>query len=184
MILGVSGGPDSVYLLNLCLQAAKKRHFKIIVAHVNHRLRGKASDGDEAFFVRSLCAKEKLRFELKKLGKITGNLEEGSRNARYAFFEKLRQKYNANWIITAHHHGDNVETVLYNLVRGSFLSGLKGMDPVAPERYLLRPLLGITKNEILAFLHGEKIDYRPGSEQPGYSLIPQSSAPQGDSAFS
>lgn len=164
VVLAISGGPDSIYLLNLCATLSKTiskiRGFKIIVAHVNHQLRGKESDRDEQF-VRALCKKEKLPFELERLGKIKkGNLEEESRIRRYKFFELIRDKYSAKWVITAHHRGDNIETVLNNMVRGSFLNGLTGMDTVCENRHLLRPMLNISKEEILKSLRKNKTKYR------------------------
>ncbi len=160
IIIGVSGGPDSMYLLEACLAFSENRPLKIIVAHVNHGLRGKESDADAAF-VKKYAREKGLLFELLTLKKIAkGNLEEECRKARYAFFEKLRHKYNGAWILTAHQQSDLVETVLFNLVRGSFLDGLKGMSIATPERYLLRPMLSISKDSILATLRRKKIPFR------------------------
>lgn len=160
VILAVSGGPDSIFLLTKCLNFQKTHPFKIIVAHVNHKLRGKESDKDEKLV--QTCAKQNsLPFELKKLRKITnGNVEEICRNARYRFFEELRKKYRASLIITAHHRDDNIETILFNLIRGSYLEGITGMDIYAQDRKILRPLLNIPKKEILAHLNRRKVNYR------------------------
>lgn len=159
VIVGVSGGPDSMYLLTQCLQLQKKHPFTIVVAHVNHKLREKESDRD-ADFVKKFADKNRLACETKNLrAPAKGNLEEWCRNQRYAFFEQLRKKYKAAWILTAHHHDDNIETVLFNLARGSFLGGLKGIKMASAKRYLLRPLLQTTKSEILNFLKKNRIKY-------------------------
>lgn len=160
IIIGVSGGPDSLYLLIQCLNLKKIYPFKIIIAHVNHKRRGSASDKDE-YFVQSLSKKHGLIFELKKTQKIgKGNVEEEMRNERYDFFEKLRKKYKARWILTAHHRDDNIETVLFHIARGSFLGGLKGMEMYSEKRHLLRPLLQTSKSEILTYLHDNHFKYR------------------------
>ncbi len=159
VIIGVSGGSDSIYLLDQCLNLAKEKPFTIIVAHINHNLRGKESDNDEVF-VKKTAQKNGLTFEVKKLKPILkGNTEELCRNARYTFFEKMRQKHKATWILTAHHLQDNIETVLFNLVRGSFLNGLKGIAMVSPQRHLLRPMLNLHKEEILTYLKKNKLKY-------------------------
>ena len=160
VIAAISGGPDSVFLLDLCLKLRKRHPFKIIVAHVNHRLRGRASDLDEQF-VRQFAAKNNLACKVKILDEIgKGNLEEVARNFRYEFFEQIRKKHHASWILTAHHRDDNIETVLFNLARGSSLNGIKGMRTCTEARHLLRPLLKISKTEILKSLHRKKIKYR------------------------
>jgi len=160
VIVGVSGGPDSVFLLDLCIAFARKTAIKVVVAHVNHGLRG-AESNDDAKFVGKIAREKKLGFEMLKLKKLpAGNLEEVCRNARYDFFEKLRRKHKAAWILTAHQQNDLIETVLFNLVRGSFLDGLKGMETADEKRRLLRPLLGITKEQILAELKAKRVPYR------------------------
>jgi len=160
VIFGLSGGPDSVYLLYLLLRIKNKLPFKLIVAHVNHKLRGRQSDLDEKF-AKKLAKKHKLTFELATLPAFhKGNLEEQGRDFRYSFFERLRQKYRANLIITAHHLNDSIETALFNLARGSYLKGLIGMQEFQPKRHLLRPLLHLTKDEILSYLKKKKIAYR------------------------
>lgn len=163
VIIGVSGGPDSIYLLDLCIAFAKKTPLKIIVAHVNHGLRGSESNADEKF-VKKIASEKGLEFESLKLKKLpAGNLEEVCRDARYGFFAHLREKHDAKWILTAHQQSDLIETVLFNLVRGSFLDGIKGMEITQPKRHLLRPLLSISKEKILAELKAKGIRYRVDS---------------------
>jgi tRNA(Ile)-lysidine synthase len=160
VVLALSGGPDSVYLLYLLLDFQKQIRFKIIIAHVNHKLRGTESDLDEKF-VRSLAKKHGLLFEGADLPKKdTGNLEEQSRDYRYSFLEKVRKKHRGTIIMTAHHRGDNIETALFNLARGSYLNGVTGMETWSPGKYLLRPLLNVTKEEIISYLNKTKIPFR------------------------
>lgn len=160
IILGVSGGPDSIFLLNECLKYEKTHSLKIIVAHVNHKLRNKESDKEEKF-VEKIAKNNNLKYELLILENLPkGNLEEQCRIQRYNFFEKLRKKYKAKWILTAHHLNDNIETVILNLIRGGFIDGLSGMDLCDKKRHLFRPLLFTTKEHILEDLKKHKIPFR------------------------
>ncbi len=162
LILGISGGPDSVFLLHQCLEINKKYGFKLIVAHVNHGLRPKNSERD-ADFVEKLAKKNHLTFESIKLNlaaKQKHGFEEAGRILRYEFFEKLRKKHKAAWILTAHHLDDNIETVLFNLIRGANLTGLKGMETVSSKKHLLRPMLRLSKAEIVRYLQQRKITYK------------------------
>ncbi|GEM_PF-1556868 len=160
LVLGISGGPDSVYLLQRCLEINKNHPLKIVIAHVNHGLRGKAGDLDEKF-VEALAKRNGLLFKSIRcnLKKRTGNLEEQGRNARYDFFEKIRRQYGAHWILTAHHLNDSIETSLFNLIRGSSFAGMKGMQTISPKRHLLRPMLHLTKAEILQFLKQRRFTF-------------------------
>lgn len=182
MIVGVSGGPDSVYLLKRLFDYSQNHQLKIIVAHVNHGLRGQENRIEEKF-VQNLAKKYEFPFESIKLhlkkthekklspldtscaaeapknGKPNGNLEEIARQKRYAFFEKLRQKYDADYVIVAHHLNDNIETALFNLIRGASFQGIKGMKMYNPQTHILRPLLKTTKKEILDFLKKNKLKY-------------------------
>lgn len=156
--IGVSGGPDSVFLLNVLVEFSRQIPCKIIVAHINHGIRGKDSDDDEKF-VKNLAGKFDLKFELKRV-KLAGKsaLEERGREVRREFFERLRQKYNAKWILTAHTQDDNVETIVFNFLRGSGLGGLAGMKE--QNGFYLKPLLGVSKKEILTFLRARKTSFR------------------------
>lgn len=163
VILAFSGGPDSVYLMNFLIKLQKKHPFKIVLAHFNHKLRGRASNKDEKFSKKT-AKKNNIKFEttsydIKQYAKKHKlSLEEAARKKRYEFLEKTRLKYDAKYILTAHHLDDNLETFLINFTRGSGIKGLKGMD--FKSGFLLRPLLEIEKDEILSFLKENKIKYK------------------------
>ncbi len=161
-ILGISGGPDSLFLLHTLLHFNKTitTPLNLVVAHVNYGLRGKESDTDSNF-VKETAQKFHLPVEIKKISHLpSGNLEEVCRELRYEFFQNLRKKYQAQGIIVAHHLNDQAETILLNLTRGSFLTGLGGMNPLSPKRKIYRPLLSITKETILKYLHEHNLPYR------------------------
>ncbi len=157
IILGISGGPDSVALLHLLLTAG----FSPILAHVNYHLRGLDSDLDHQFIAK-LAAKYQLQLEILEIyaQKIPGNLEENCRLIRYEFFEQARRVSGAELILTAHQLDDQIETFLFNLARGASLSGFLGIAESDPKRYLLRPLLSIPKSVLLAYLKANKFNYR------------------------
>lgn len=150
IVLAVSGGADSMALLYFFIKNMKDSIGSIIVAHVNHCLRGAESDFDEDF-VKNYCIKNSLIFkclkvDIRKLAKESGRgIEECARNIRYDFFKKLSMEYNAK-IATAHTLSDNSETVLLNLVRGTGLCGLCGIPPKRDN--IIRPLLFVKRNEI------------------------------------
>ena len=150
-IVALSGGADSVALLLLL----KNGGFNIHAAHCNFHLRGEESDRDEAF-CEQLCADENIPFhrahfdtrEYADLHKVS--IEMAARELRYRWFQQLRQDIGAAGICVAHHRDDSVETVLLNLVRGTGLRGLTGIQP--RNGHILRPLLCVSRAEIEAFL--------------------------------
>jgi tRNA(Ile)-lysidine synthase len=150
-IVALSGGADSVALLLLL----KNGGFNIHAAHCNFHLRGEESDRDEAF-CEQLCADENIPFhrahfdtrEYADLHKVS--IEMAARELRYRWFEQLRQDIGAAGICVAHHRDDSVETVLLNLVRGTGLRGLAGIQP--RNGHILRPLLCVSRAEVEAFL--------------------------------
>lgn len=164
VVAGISGGPDSIFLLELL----KKLPIKIIAAHVNHQLR-KEADKDEEF-VEKLCQSTNTIFapltsDITSISqKSKQGLEETGRKVRYDFFNKLAKKHQAKFIITAHHADDNLETIILNFARGASLQGLTGMQEMETSNSsttsLLRPLLTISKQEILDFLRFKKLKFR------------------------
>lgn len=155
LILGVSGGRDSMALCHALLK--ERPDLKLIVAHLDHGLRENSSD--DADFVRGMMERWKLPFELLKARPPkSGNLEAWGREKRYEFFEKLRKKHQADFIVTAHHQDDDLETLLMHLLRGTRVKGLSGM---AYERgKLLRPLLFTPRSEINRYVEEHQIHFR------------------------
>ena len=152
IVVGVSGGPDSMALLNALINLNNKNlSYKLIVAHINHGIREEADSETE--FVRSYCekkgipcyAKKEDVIQIAKKQKI--GTEEAGRNLRYEFFEQIVKQENAKKIATAHNANDNAETVLMNIIRGSGTSGLKGIEAKRDNKYI-RPLIECTRNEI------------------------------------
>ena len=153
VICAVSGGADSVALLFALYLLKDKLKIRLEAAHFNHGLRGAESDADEQF-VRELCSRYDITLHVGRQTVIAGKkgLEAAARDARYAFLEKLPGK-----IATAHTADDNAETVLMHIVRGT---GLKGLGAIAPVRgNVIRPMLQITREQVLAFLEEYHLDY-------------------------
>lgn len=160
IVLGVSGGPDSVCLLDIFAKFKDKYNLDLIVAHVNYGLRGKDSEADEKL-ARKLAEKYGIKINVLKpeKGLKKGeNLENVLRGIRYDFFEKLRKRKNFDFIAVAHTKDDQAETVLMRLIRGAGLKGLRAMRPKTEK--IIRPLLGVSKKEILAYLKENKLKYR------------------------
>lgn len=159
VILAFSGGPDSVYLFNQLEKAQTQYPFKLILAHFNHQLRGKDSELDEKFCI-SFAKKHDVAIEIgtKNIKKIKGNTEDIARKYRYEFLNSIAKKHKAKFILTAHHLDDNIETFLINFLRGTGLKGLTCMQ--FKSNNIFRPLLEISKEEILEYLQKNSIKYR------------------------
>jgi tRNA(Ile)-lysidine synthase len=156
VLIGVSGGPDSVTLVQVLLCLAKSRDLTLGIAHLNHGLRGKDADRDETF-VRDLAEQLDLPFFSRTMDiraqakKQRLSIEEAGRNARYAFFTQTADTQGFTKIAIGHHQDDNAEQVLMNLLRGSGPKGLTGIPPVRENRFI-RPLILMPKSRILNFL--------------------------------
>ncbi len=158
IILGVSGGPDSVAMLDIFAKLAPKYNLKLIVAHVNYGLRGKDSNKD-CVFVGKLASRYSLKLiEIKPKFRTGGNLENQLREIRYDFFEKVRRQNNFDYISVAHNLDDQTETFLMRVIRGAGLAGLSAMKYKTDK--VIRLLLGISRKEILDYLKKNKLRYR------------------------
>ena len=160
VIIACSGGPDSMCLLNLLIKLKINKNLELIVAHVNHKLRS-ASD-DEAKIVEDYAKKNKVTFELQELDYQNAKFsEDDAHRKRYKFFKSLIKKYKANYLVTAHHGDDLIETILMRIARGSNLNGYIGIKRITQnEDYVtLRPLLSTTKDEIIKYNESENIPY-------------------------
>ncbi|MCX5834907.1 MAG: tRNA lysidine(34) synthetase TilS [Deltaproteobacteria bacterium] len=163
VLVAVSGGPDSVALIRALQRISGKWRVRIGGAYFNHGLRGAESRAEEAFvedlFQRLAIPLEKRRMDPRLRNKKKGgNLEEICREARYRFLECTWRKLGFDKVALGHNRSDQVETVLMHLLRGSGLEGMKGMLPVRDDIYI-RPLLEVTREEIILFLKEEKLGY-------------------------
>lgn len=162
VVVACSGGPDSMCLLSLVNELKNELNLKIIVAHVNHKLRIESEEEKE--MVENYSKEKNLIFELLEITKYSNNKfsEEDARKRRYDFFNELIKKYNANVLLTAHHGDDLIETIQMRLTRGSNLSGYIGIKMINENNNykILRPLLSTTKENILNYLNDKNIPYR------------------------
>ena len=164
LVLGVSGGPDSLSMLNILnkIKNSKKIEFEIVVAHINHGIRENAKIDEE--FVFNFCKKIDvpcfiLHENVKELANKYGRgLEETGRKIRYDFFDEVQNKIGANKIAIAHNTNDNVETIIMNIVRGSGLSGIKGIEAVNGK--YIRPLIEAKREEIEEYCEEENLNPR------------------------
>lgn len=167
LVIGVSGGPDSMALLHILLTLQEKEQIPsctLLVAHVNHMLRKEAEE--ETAYVEEFCRLHQIpcfvkRAKVEELAqKAKMGTEEMGRNIRYQFFEEVKEKEKAQKIVTAHHANDNAETVLMNILRGSGTAGLKGIEPIRKNEknvVFVRPLLNCTKEEIYEYCKEKKL---------------------------
>lgn len=160
VVLGISGGPDSMCLFHILLKFKEEYHLKIICAHVNHNVRKESEEEEQ--FVKKLCEENNCIFETIKLNiESKKNFEAKARKERYNFFESIVKKYNANYLMTAHHGDDLTETILMHLTRGSNLKGYAGFKIVTnyKDYKLIRPLIYLTKDEIIEYCKKNNIEY-------------------------
>lgn len=151
IVLGVSGGPDSTCLFHIFLELQKQIKFTFVVCHINHQIREEALLDEQ--YVQNMCKTHNIPFFVKRekiidlAKKQKLGTEEMGRKVRYEFFNNILKRENANKIATAHTKNDLSETVLMNLLRGTGLSGLKGIEPKREDKYI-RPLIECEKQEI------------------------------------
>ena len=160
IVVGVSGGPDSMALLYILNEFKEKMNLRLICAHVNHNTRKETIKEEE--YIREYCKKNKIIFETIKINSWgDDNFENEARSVRYNFFEELIDKYKAKYLMTAHHADDLIETILMRIVRGSTLKGYSGFSKVVNKgKYkIVRPLITLTKDEIIDFDKKNNIKY-------------------------
>ena len=144
IVLGVSGGPDSIAMLDILNQLKDEMNFEIYVVHVNHNIRGKDADEDEEY-VKKYCEKYNIKCFSKKIDVPTIaktkkiGTEEAGRKVRYEYFEEILKETKSNKIAIAHNKNDKVETIIMHLLRGSGISGLRGIEPIREEKFI-KPL--------------------------------------------
>lgn len=165
VVVGVSGGPDSISLLNALknIQKERKINFEIIAVHINHRIREEADSDEE--YVKNYAQKNEIKFYSKRIDVINYannnkmGLEESGRKLRYEFFDEIMQKENANKIAVAHNKNDKAETIIMNIMRGSGISGLKGIESIRENKYI-RPLIECERTEIEKYCEDNNLNPR------------------------
>ena len=162
IVLGVSGGPDSITMLDILKDLKETMNFEIYVVHVNHMIRGQDAINDQKY-VENYCNKNNIEFytkaidvqEIEKSKKI--GVEEAGRIARYEAFEEILKKTNSNKIATAHNKNDKVETIIMHILRGSGVSGLKGISPIRDNKFI-KPLIECSREEIEKYCEINKLN--------------------------
>lgn len=162
IVAAVSGGPDSIAMLDILIKLQEKMKFKIVVAHINHMIREEAISDME--FVKQYCKKYGIDFYSKSIDvqKLANNnkigTEEAGRLVRYQFFDEILEKVGGNKIAIAHNKNDRAETIIMNTLRGSGISGLKGIE--AKRKKYIRPLIECERAEIESYCKSNGIDAR------------------------
>ena len=163
VVIGVSGGPDSMTLLNILNNLKEKWNINIFVAHINHGIREEADEETE--YVKNFWEKIGVPFFVKRVKvedeakKLKIGTEEAGRNIRYQFFEEVAKKVGANKIATAHNANDNAETVLMNLLRGTSIAGLKGIEKIRDGKFI-RPIIECERSEIEEYCKEKNLNPR------------------------
>lgn len=167
VLVGLSGGADSVCLLHFLQYLSKEKHFALAAVHVNHGLRGPAADRDERF-CKQLCQTLDIDLFIKKVDarkiaqKYDLSPEHGARKARYRAYMQIAKKWGATKLALGHHLDDQAETVLLNLLRGTQAKGLGGIPlrrPLCIGVEIVRPLLCITRAQVETYLTQNKLTY-------------------------
>jgi tRNA(Ile)-lysidine synthase len=167
ILLGVSGGPDSVAMLRGFVALREELKIVLAAAHFNHKLRGDASDADSCW-IGELCAEldVPLVFGFAECGTVRANrtgIEEAAREERYGFLQATAASLGCTHVAVAHTADDQVETILHHIVRGTGLDGLAGMPArrnLAEGIALVRPMLAITRDQVLSYLAALEQDFR------------------------
>ena len=160
VVVGVSGGPDSMCLLHLLCDLKEQLNLRIVVAHMNHKVR-KQSD-EEAKYVEEFSKENDLIYEYFELSTIPkANFHSEARIIRYKFFNELIDKYKASYLMTAHHGDDLIETILMRIQRGSNLKGYSGFDIITDKGSYkqVKPLIFYTKKDIVDYMDNNNYKY-------------------------
>ena len=158
IVLACSTGIDSMVLLNLLLNYTKNS--KIIISHINHQKRTQSTLEEE--YIKKYCLEKGLKCYVKVLPHYEeSNFQEWARDQRYQFFDEIMEKENADYLITAHHADDNLETIIMRLLKSSSLKGYAGIEELTKKEnyYIFRPLLENSKKEIMEYAVKNNIFY-------------------------
>ncbi|WP_078378374.1 tRNA lysidine(34) synthetase TilS [Sutcliffiella halmapala] len=177
VVVGVSGGADSISLLHYLYNLRIEKDLKLVVAHVDHMFRGKQSEED-LLFVQTECEKRNIPFEAKQIDvpayqhehKLSAQV--AARECRYQFYQEVMTKYGANVLALGHHGDDQIETMLMRIGRGSSIAGYAGILAKRPfgKGWIVRPLLSVTKDEVHSYIEENMLSYRhdPSNDKDTY----------------
>jgi tRNA(Ile)-lysidine synthase len=178
MVVGVSGGPDSLALLHFLWMQREEKNLSIVAAHVDHMFRGQESFED-ALFVKAYCEQKEIPFEMARINvpeiiqRTKKNSQVASRQARYEFFEGIMEKYKYDFLALGHHGDDQVETILMRLTRGSSGAARAGIPFTRPfgNGFIIRPFLSLTKEELSEYCQKQHLVPRidPSNKKNIYS---------------
>jgi tRNA(Ile)-lysidine synthase len=178
MVVGVSGGPDSLALLHFLWMQREEKNLSIVAAHVDHMFRGQESFED-ALFVKAYCEQKEIPFEMARINvpeiiqRTKKNSQVASRQARYEFFEGIMEKYKYDFLALGHHGDDQVETILMRLTRGSSGAARAGIPFTRPfgNGFIIRPFLSLTKEELSEYCQKQHLVPRidPSNKKSIYS---------------
>ena len=157
-ILAISGGVDSRVLLDILHKRTSVKSYTYVIAHLDHGIR--EDSHADSLFANELAKKYNDSFENKTINLGSNASEEQARNERYSFLQEIQKKYKADAVITAHHQDDVIETAIINLIRGS---GRKGLSSLKSQDGLLRPLLNVSKKELIEYAKLNELTWREDS---------------------
>lgn len=160
ILVAISGGPDSICLLHLLSRIPPKKNISLLAVHINYRLRGKESESDE-ILTRSFCKRLNIPLITYKPRLPQKKSENILRDVRYKRFEELRKRLHYTSIAVGHQKNDQAETLLLHLFRGCGVNGMQGMSP--KQGHIIRPLLSLSRNEILNYLQENSLPFREDS---------------------
>ena len=164
IVVGLSGGPDSVCLLHILSRLKEELDLEIYAAHLNHQIRGIEAQKD-AFYISKLCEEMGITFFIKSINvpeyceKNGVSIEEGARKLRYEMFYEIKNNTRANKIAIGHNLNDQAETILMRMMRGTGLQGLKGIEYIR-DGVIIRPILNIERNDIEEYCKQNKLNPR------------------------
>jgi tRNA(Ile)-lysidine synthase len=174
LVVGVSGGVDSMVLLHLLLGLLRDTPVSIVAAHLNHCLRGRESDRDEQF-VRAISEKWGVSVEVGRedVGAAARQeklpIQVAARKARYRFFEEVMKRREGTWLVLGHHADDVSETVMMRFLRGASVQGLRGIP--LQNGSVIRPLLSFSRQEIIAYAHDNSVPYVEDSSNKKFKYL-------------
>ncbi len=173
LLVAFSGGADSLCMLDILKKLSAKYNFRVVAGHLNHNWRGEESKQEEER-AKQYCLLNNIEFHSETLPEGLPHTEEEARNQRYAFLNRLAEKVSADAILTGHTYTDNVETILYRIIKGTGIKGLKGIPEIRIQQSvapIYRPLLEITREEIVKYCQDNNLEFNTDSSNANQKYL-------------